>query len=673
MKKIDLHIHTVSTESDHDFTFSIDTLKRYINDCDIDGIAITNHNVFDLEQFNDIKEGVEISVYPGIEVDIEGGQLLLIGDGEDLEDFAEKAGRISSICSSDTSISVGDFQTIYPDLSKYILIPHYEKKPQLKDEVLVRLMPHVTAGEVSSPKKFMYCQKDKKRLVPVYFSDCRVDANLDPLPVRQTYIDCENLSLSALKSCLKDKNKVSLSECDGNSVFQIFEDGQTLSTGLNVVIGERSSGKSYTLDRIYSEWKNIKYIKQFTLVARDEKEDERKFNKWLSEGHSLFSKGYLGELERVLSDVIDVDIEKNERNLSGYIDSLLKFAKETEKHDAFSNARLFSEEEFQILDEKGLKELIPSTQNLIENIEFRKTIEKNISIKSLKDLIVDLMVQFGNREQERLKKIWLNDLIKDIKRKLKFKTATTPPTDINLYQLAIDKNKIEKFETVVNAARRQREILRKPMKSFDIVARVGEFKGAGELQKLSKSKSIFSEAYSEYHSPYLYLQELKSIAGLETAEVYRYFVKIEYKILNADGAEASGGERSEFNLLQEVEDAQNYDMLLIDEPESSFDNIFLKDEVNEIIKDISANMPVVLVTHNSTVGASIKPNYLLCTKKEVAGGKSVYRLYSGSPTSKKLVSVGGDEIGTWNAIMGCLEAGEAAYNERKAGYEDLKN
>lgn len=35
----------------------------------------------------------------------------------------------------------------------------------------------------------------------------------------------------------------------------------------------------------------------------------------------------------------------------------------------------------------------------------------------------------------------------------------------------------------------------------------------------------------------------------------------------------SGGESAEFNLLQTIEDARNYDMLLIDEPESSFDNI----------------------------------------------------------------------------------------------------
>jgi hypothetical protein len=237
----------------------------------------------------------------------------------------------------------------------------------------------------------------------------------------------------------------------------------------------------------------------------------------------------------------------------------------------------------------------------------------------------------------------------------------------------MDLNKIEKFKNVVHLARKEREIMRKPVQGFEIVAKVGEFEGAGELKKLSRLKSAFSDAYEEYGDPYKFLQELKNIDGLERADFYKYFVKIEYKILNEDGFEVSGGERSEFNLLQEIQDAQKYDILLVDEPESSFDNLFLRKEVNEIIKDISKNMPVVLVTHNNSVGASIKPDYLLCTKKEIIGGNIEYRIYSGFPTSKQLLSREGKSLNTFEVTMGCLEAGEQAYNERRQGYEDLKD
>ncbi len=673
MKKIDFHIHTVSTDSDHAFEFSLDRLKMYVTESELHCIAITNHNTFDLKQFNSIREELSICVFPGIEIDLEGGQLLLIGSGDDIIDFNEKAQLISSKSSSKKSIGLDDFKDIYADLSNYLLIPHYEKKPQLRKEVLEDLAQHITAGEVSSPKKFIYCQKNKDKLVPVYFSDCRVDKNLEPLPVRQTFIDCEEISFGSIRNCLRDKNKVVLSGNDGNAVFQVFENGQKMSTGLNVIIGERSTGKSFTLDKIEQEWRNVKYIKQFTLVSRDEQEDKRKFNRWLSEGHSLLSREYLRELEQVVSDVIDIDIEQNVKSVSEYLESLLNFAKEQEKHDVYSKARLFGEEEYQILGQKGLKELIDSTIHLIENTEFRSTIEKYVSREDLRLLLLDLMYQFGARELERLKKVWINELVKEIKSKLQFKTAATPPSEINLYKIAVDTNKIEKFSYVVSLARKEREIMRKPMKRFNVVARSGKFEGALELQKLSKTKSTFSTAFAKYDTPYQYLQELKNVGGIEVADIYRYFVRIDYRILNEDGAVASGGERSEFNLLQEVEDAKKYDILLIDEPESSFDNLFLKDEVNEIIKDLSSQMPVVLVTHNSTVGASIKPNYLLCTKKKLKGKEPIYDIYSGFPTSKKLRSITGDTIDTWEVMMGCLEAGEEAYNERRKGYEDLKD
>lgn len=674
MIKIDFHIHTVSTSSDSYFDFDITQFEEYVRHANINAIAITNHNIFDVEQYKQIIKNLDIQVYPGIEINLENGHLLLIADGNDLEDYSTRCKEVTNLVTSPKeSISVDELLEIFPNLGKYLLIPHYEKKPAVPTDAIKRLSEYITAGEVNSPKKFMYCLKEKEGLVPVHFSDCRISTNLTKFPIRQTYLSCDETSFTTIKSCLRDKSKVSLSSNEASSLFQIFDDGQELSTGLNVIIGERSSGKSYTLNKINGEHENVRYIKQFSLVERNDKEDERRFNKLLSERHSLLTRDYLEELQTVVNDVIDIDIEEGSQSVSRYLDSLIKYAKESERHDAFSKAKLFGEDKFLIVDQKGLTDLVASTENLIENIEFKKIIEKHVSIKNLKNLIVELMREFGRREQERLKKKWLNDLIKEIKGKLQIKTAATTIQDVDLYRVAMDLDKIESFEKVVSLARNKREIERKSVQGFEIIAKTDEFKGAGELKLLSRLKSGFSDAFDVYKEPYKFLQELKNINGLEDAEFFKYFVKIEYKILNEDGFEVSGGERSEFNLLQKIQDAQKYDLLLIDEPESSFDNIFLKKEVNEIIKDISNNMPVVIVTHNSTVGASIKPDYLLYTKKEVVDGKIKYRVYSGSPSSKELLSRDGVSLKTLDITLGCLEAGEQAYNERRQGYEDLRN
>ncbi|EQC02091.1 hypothetical protein, partial [Aeromonas salmonicida] len=59
-----------------------------------------------------------------------------------------------------SSITVDDLKTIFQDLSNYIIIPHYKKNPEIKPKTLNLLNDYITAGEVASPRKFIYCIKD---------------------------------------------------------------------------------------------------------------------------------------------------------------------------------------------------------------------------------------------------------------------------------------------------------------------------------------------------------------------------------------------------------------------------------------------------------------------------------------------------------------------------------
>jgi ABC-type phosphate transport system ATPase subunit len=113
--------------------------------------------------------------------------------------------------------------------------------------------------------------------------------------------------------------------------------------------------------------------------------------------------------------------------------------------------------------------------------------------------------------------------------------------------------------------------------------------------------------------------------------------------------------------------------LLVDEPESSFDNKFLLSDVNQIIKDISQTMPVVVVTHNSTVGASAGADYLLFASKEIVGSNIEYQLYSGYPTDLQLCSPDGRSVSNYTITLNSLEAGHDAYDGRRQGYEAIKD
>lgn len=674
MKKIDLHIHTIPTASDSQFDFSIDAFKRYVAEANLDAVAVTNHDIFDGAQFREIKEALDITVFPGIEVNLEKGHVLIISDGSNLEDFEARTNLVSGkINKIGDSISVDELENIFGDLGNYLVIPHYDKSPSITGEALEKIKQYTTAGEVDSAKKFIRAIRDETKLTPVLFSDVRIKNDLTKLPTRQTFIDCGELTLEAIKSCLKDKEKVTLSENDGNKLWQIFDNGQMLSTGLNILLGERSSGKTYTLDKINNTAENVKYIEQFSLVQKDEASYAREFKDDVERKRSCFIDEYLSGLKKVLDDVMHVDLGANDRQVEQYLATLLKSAEDADRRDAFSKTALFDEVDFPVGQASTLKDLIESVRQVIENIEYKSIIEKHLEVTSLKGLACELIELLWNKAIEDKKKMLVNGLVKDIKQRLKMRTSAVQVEDVDLYKVSMDRKRVARFVEIVEFLKGEAVVSEECIQGFRVEARKEPFSGAGEIKDASGVKTAFSDAYKVYGAPYKYLCALLSNESLTRSELYKLFVKISYRILNSDGFEVSGGERSEFRLLQEITDAQKYDVLLIDEPESSFDNLFLKSDVNQILKEISKTMPVVVVTHNSTVGASVGADYLLYARKELEAGKPVYRLYSGYPTDKKLFSIDGQTISSHGIVMDSLEAGTDAYDGRRQRYEAIKH
>ena len=672
MKKLDLHIHTVSSISDYQFEFSLTKLQEYVSKLKLDCIAITNHNLFDLQQFQAIVQSLpETKVLPGIEINLEKGHLLLLSEDDELSDFETKCKQVELLIQNKKDcISVETMIDIFGDLNKYLLIPHYKKNPVVSDETLKKLSPHIFVGEVTSVAKFKACLDDPNELTPVIFSDVRISTSLDIFPPRQIFLNLDEISLKAIKGCLYDRKKITLSEQDGNNLFQVTDDGLYLSTGLNVILGERSSGKTFTLNKICKSFENVKFIEQFSLLQNS----KEKFEYSQSLKNVATTDLFLNEFEQVVSDVRRIDLKQNSIKIEKFLNSLLKFASESDKLDSYSKAKLFSETLFVETDLSSLSGLIKATILLIENSEYRTIIDSHVDVLSLKGLVQDLILRYNELRQANLQKQWLNVLITNIRSELRSKSMTTAPEEIDFFEILLENEKVKKFNKIVEELHKERIIMRQDFRGFKIIAVASKFTGAQQLKLLSKSQSTFSEAFQHYSTPHKYLRLLSQIPLLAETEHYKYFCNIEYHTLNKHNIPVSGGERSEFNLLQEIKDALKYDLLLIDEPESSFDNIFLKNDVNELIREISTHIPVIVTTHNSTVGASIRPNFLVYTHKEILENEVKYFVFSGNPSNKLLKALDGSEIGHYDVLMRCLEAGTTAYEERQRTiYDILKN
>ena len=450
MKKIDLHLHTKPSQySDSIFVFSLTKLKEYVEKLAIDCIAVTNHNLFDLTQFNQISSELGITVLPGIEINLEKGHLLLISENEELEDFETKCNKVESLIRSKSDfITVHDLKQIFIDLTRYLLIPHYNKSPIIRPEIIEQLKPYVTSGEVTSAKKFKYCCKDPNSLVPVLFSDLRFAEHMTMFSPCQTFIDIDNTSLKAIKICLMDKHKVFLHHSEGHKFFQVFENGQKLSTGLNVILGERSSGKTYTLKTIANIYDNVKHIKQFELLETDEEKDKRNFDELLTTKQCSVSEQFLKEFKEVVEDVVKVNRKENDKRIEGYLNSLLKVASEEEEKDVYSKCTLFNESKFIETSNETLKQLVTATELLIENTQYRSLIDSRIAKEVLQELIVDLMKKYEEVQDKNLKVRLINSLVGNVQKELQSSTASEHIKDVEFYTILLENEKLRKFEKI---------------------------------------------------------------------------------------------------------------------------------------------------------------------------------------------------------------------------------
>lgn len=675
MKAVDLHIHTVKSISDSQFTFSMESLIKHVDSMKLDIIGITNHNLFDIEQFNQICDRLDVKVLPGIEINFEGGHLLLLSENEELEDFSKKCKNVEErVRGSSDYINKNELMEIYGDLGNYLLIPHNPKKPKVPIQIIKEMNKYIDAIEVSSIKDFLREYETNKDFVPVWFSDIRISNNLDLKKRGRIYLDIDNDSLKSIKLAFSDKNKVKLTIDESNSLFPINNDPFQVSTGLNVLLGARSSGKSYFLNKVESSNENVKYIRQFSLLDKQNL-DNKEFDVRLNNENSIQGEKRFIDFKNLIEEISNVDLKKIKKNIDEYVESLLKFANEEERRDVFSKSKLYTQNLYSRKEIKSLDKLINSIENLIINIEYKEIIESHLNIIDLKNLIIELTKLAKSICRENIIRQKANEIIEDVKPKLEVKTISNRIVDVDLKEYLSSKSKIEKFNDICEFVKKERIIELDKIGKFTLIMKTGYYENVSEIKEHAKTNVALADIFkSSYKDGYKYLQNL-SEANIPKVDYWKYYVNVKFDIINEFKLSASGGERTEYNLLNEIKSANDYDILLIDEPESSFDNIFLNTEVNNMVKDISKKMPVILATHNNTTGLSIKPDYILYTKRESSNGDIKFKIYSGNIASKTLICFENedDTIETYKILMDSLEAGEEAYKERERTYELHKN
>lgn len=672
MKKIDLHIHTLSSEYEAAFDFSMETLKKYVELTRLDVIAITNHNLFDKSQYEDIVKELNCDVLPGVEVDLESSHILVIVPKDRLDELNVSCAKLKNkITGPKVSIKFDDFINIFPNYRDYILIPHYKKEPCIKTSTLTKFGGLIKTGEVKSPKKFSTTKKNESELVPVYFSDFRSEVmtneelnKAEKFPAKYTYVDIINFEFGILKNALTDREKVYLSNNKKIDEFAFLNDGTLASTGLNVILGKRSSGKTYNLKKINSsnDHDNIKFVKQFSLTGNSE---EEKFSELvLAEQENVINE-YLSPLDTITMDILKMEDE--ETSMEDYIASLKDYANSQSLKDSYSETKLFKELPYNMIDKIDTPRIINSIINLLNSEDNRDIIEKYISRENLIKMFNELVLKRRKELYEIKLKNETDRILLQLKSKLTKKSALPNIKDVNLFNLFKNKIMRDNYNKLCLSLMKRDLIYKSNVHRFELQVFKRKINGVKELKNLIDT-SIGLGNIMNYLDPYSFIKKLDEL-GVPKTSIYKGIIAFDVEVVNENKNSLSGGERAEYNLIKEIKNAEKYDILLLDEPEASFDNPFINNYIIDLIKDISKKTTVFITTHNNSLGVLMNPNKLIYTSNDSGD----YKVYTGEIGSKEFKTVNNDSLISYDTIMEVMEAGEKAYIERSNIYESFKN
>lgn len=684
MKKIDLHIHTIATICDPaNFAFDIDELESYVEHSRLDAIAITNHNLFDRDNYREVSSKLSCAVFPGIEINVttpgKYGHVIVVAPPEDVDRFTEGAQAISEACpSKDSHVDWQFVINAFCNLSEYLVIPHYLKKKKLDLQTIEELRKSTgfDALEVSNNKTWLR-ENDKTPEPLVVFSDARPGFQLDEECERPkgaiyaygyTYINAGDATVPSIKLAFRDSKNVSVFRKDNE--FEILPEGLPVSRRLNVVIGERSSGKTFTLKRIIDslEPSDCFHLEQFHIAKNA---DEKTFNESVAAEDSRFFDDYFDPFKTLIMKHLEDDPEPTEKDIGKFCEALIKYA--NSPTNKASDTTIFSSTQYDLeicaTEMSKDVELIEAIKELRDSTRHVELIRKYIPLETATELYYELRTALFEVFRERQFKDRANAIINGIKTALANLSSRKPLPDTNCLKDYLRYSfRLSKTAEAFNKLLPNKELDAEEDGKYKKLRTRMQHTSATEARKgLKLPKDTDVSGLLKAASAREKLQVIRGFDSDVYDVICRIVFKIDSRIVLNDGTNTnlSGGQRAEYLLLHLLSTAENKDYILLDEPESSFDNPFLNKEVCTLINRIAEHATVFLVTHNNTLGVSIHPDWIIYTEKESTGA---YKVYSGSLNAENLLSTSGEVVSRPENLLNILEAGIDTYEDRREYY-----
>ncbi|MGQ7461302.1 hypothetical protein ACTGZQ_01925 [Streptococcus suis] len=677
VKRIDFHIHTVPSIKDSDFNFSIEWLKAYVDKTKLDAIAITNHDLFDKNNFEEISEYLpNVKVYPGIELALDIGHVNIVFPCDCIDVLSQFSEWLSNIHQTQSdSITSEQLREQLPCWDQGIYIFELGKSKGVK-EIPNIFSNLVCVGGVPNQLRFNIAKNNPESLVPCLFSDAHA-TNQDSdnrndiarLQNKQTYLQIDSCEFEDIKKCLRDKSKVSINKENLKDVVDI--DGVNISSGLNLVVGKRGTGKTYFLNKI-KEFSDDEYyeIKQFETAKADEYIEKQRKDQGSIE-FSNWQEKYTNEFSKIKSYLQDTCTETDD--IENFLVDVKRFATEMARSKSSQKYLLFQETEFELSNINYIRSALTNIKDVIENEEIWNLLNKNSQKKSdfieVYSELRDIYLKY-RKDNELKQKI--NEIMRDVKSTVTARTGISNVQECSINNI-IHKLQLEKkIDSFLNQIIVETPLKNERLHGYQICVNLIPYKNASQFQKeIGTQEAVNNDLIKVYREKdfITFLKRLKQKKFYNEANFAEYLLQKEVKLLDSEGVPASGGQAVGFALMLRLNEAKNKPIILIDEPESSLDNAYIKNELNKELKQLARNSMVVVITHNSTLGTLLEPDYLIITSKDNSGN---YSIMSGEFSSSKIKdSINGTEEKSYEKFIEAMESGMDSYTKKGEIYANL--
>jgi len=705
--KIDVHVHTKKIKTGDAETRNIlpSKFNEIIRQTDVNILAITNHNHFDIDQFKQIEDLVKdvCQIWPGVELDIlENGRrahLLVIANPKIVNEFNTKCQLILNGVNVNTfNISIADTVNTFKELDCLYIAHYMNKTPNLSDEeieLLSNLVPNpkrIIKEAINAISAGIFISHGHNS---IYGSDVHdwndyeeISKTLPELrlPVDSFEQFCFLLEKdeATINTVLSYKEKENITIAPFNAAENISLD---IYNDINILFGSKGTGKTDILKSLSEYYNNLGH-KTNVYISNNEHLDEV----FDLRGHDFNINVSDFGIDECISE-----IEFIKRITEVGVTSLGKYKQHYSQEETNSIAKKLKIKTINCIDEEQPNRKVSEVKNVISKIQDIKTyittdsnIEELISSSLLSELIdllerisKELLIKIEDRFEEAKCIKLINQIVNifntEVTRKtgIPQKPAYTGFTNYARKRLELE-NAINKIiisvntqinpidEFAGNLGEKGEIFCRTNLKIQDGSFSDGAYSTVKNINKTPQKE--FAQKIQSISRTIYSTDLFEKIAELGQIEDIEYITSVSdllrfnrHFILNGSKYNPSNGESSMILLHKEL--TNDKEIYLIDEPEKSLGNDYINDVIVPIIKEKAIlGKKIIIATHDANIAVRTLPYNSIYRLHE----NGLYYTLTGNPFFNKLKCINGiKEDLDWKEIsMKTLEGGKEAFGER---------